>query len=268
MTLSMSILGGVLAISKYHHASGCPVTADLISLLEKGLPGYGQFDYRSALELALALNWIDTDDPAIAWRDRLRSLVDVVVRTTPPPWRPLVPYGRAFALQEMDADSMKCLADAGLLDDSAEAQRWWDDIAAMERAELNDLKMLIGREGERLSIEYERRRLASLGRHDLEPDWVALQNNTAGFDIRSWVVGAGTVAELNIEVKASKTSPVLIHVTRHEWQRSLASPHYVFHVWDVSERRLRVLSASEVAENAPQDRGTGEWQDFVVAINV
>lgn len=267
MKLEMSSLAGVLAIATLSREQSISVE-NASELLIDGLPGYGQYNYKSGLALLQALRWDEIDSHNSDWHTRLRHLIDRYVTQLRPAWRSLVPYGRNFALAEMDDDAVRCLRDAGLLDDTEAARQWWDRIGEEERLEDRRSLLEIGREGEACSMEHERSTLASAGRTDLTPEWSALLDNTLGFDIRSWHVQDPEALEKTIEVKASRTSPVLIHVTRHEWVFAVSARRHEFHVWDLSRHALRVISVEELTPNVPTDRGSGEWAEFTLAVDV
>jgi hypothetical protein len=118
-------------------------------------------------------------------------------------------------------------------------------------------------------MEYERSRLAAAGRPDLRPTWASLEDNTLGYDILSWsVLADGSARELAIEVKSGRSSPVLIHISRGEWRYAASNKSHLFHVWDVSEEKLRVMKSAEINVSVPENRGSGSWESFTLAVQV
>jgi hypothetical protein len=183
-----------------------------------------------------------------------------------PWWIRLVPYGRSKVVSVLTQDQFQCLREAGLFDPTpdAEAIAWWDEIGALVRGSVNTERMLRAREAERLSLNYERERLQTLG-VELEPEWVSLDDNTLGYDISSYDLVAGRIVNRLVEVK-STTSDV-IFITKNEWRNAItAEPHFCFHVWKMPEKTVTVYGVRSIVSHIPIDQGQGSWESVRVEL--
>jgi hypothetical protein len=142
---------------------------------------------------------------------------------------------------------------------SAEVVLWWDQRAQTARAEINERLLLQGREAERLSFAYERDRLKALG-VAREPRWIAIEDNTAGFDILSYDQGPVEPVSRLIEVKSSTQNPPRITLTRNEWEAATRfDQSYIFHIWTLPARTLIERSVADMVQHIPKDEGSGVW---------
>jgi len=90
-----------------------------------------------------------------------------------------------------------------------------------------------------------------------------LEDNTLGYDIRSFDWSGDKIVTRLIEVKSSKSDTIFI--TRNEWQNAAgAAPHYCFHVWKIPEARVLEYSVAAIMPHIPLDRGAGEWREVCV----
>ena len=195
-----------------------------------------------------------------------------IINAVDVPWARTIKLGRARLLTLLSRDEHQCFREARLLDDPPDDDLvgWWDELSCAVRAVANSDAMERARRAERLSIDLERRRLANLG-IPLEPRWVAVEDNTAGYDILSY--DAGTHGPLNrlVEVKSTIASPLRFYVTRNEWNHAVdAQSQYYFHVWDLSRTPpfLYEFTQSHVAPHIPVDSGAGAWDVAVVPVSV
>ena len=139
---------------------------------------------------------------------------------------------------------------------------FWDALAARARGQKDDRLNAIGREGERLSLAFERERT---GR---QPKWVAIDNNDDGYDILS-VVSADDLRKQSIEVKASTLGlRGSFFLTRNEWERAMEAEQHSFHVWSLATTppTLAVLDSVAVSEHVAADQGDGEWRVIEVPL--
>jgi hypothetical protein len=124
--------------------------------------------------------------------------------------------------------------------------------------------MIRGREAERLSLEHERDRLRRLGIAQ-EAEWVSLEDNTLGYDIRSYDLFGGKIVTRLVEAKSTTSDSIFI--TRNEWQNAAsAEEQYVFHVWKLPDRTFTEFSASAIRPSIPIDQGSGRWQNVLVGL--
>lgn len=120
------------------------------------------------------------------------------------------------------------------------APQWWDHISGRVRLEGDRKKLERGRIAEELSLNYENERLKREG-IDIEARWMAIEDNTVGYDILSYERGDyGPINKL-IEVKSTIASPLRIYITRNEWNQAQSiGAAYCFHVWDLQEKPPRL----------------------------
>jgi hypothetical protein len=112
-----------------------------------------------------------------------------------------------------------------------------------------------------LSFDHEVARLAELGIAK-SPRWVAIDDNTAGYDILSYDRGPLEPISRLVEVKSTIQSPLRFFVSRNEWNLANRSgTAYTFHVWDLraDQPRLYERTAAQVGMHIPLDQGKGKW---------
>lgn len=193
--------------------------------------------------------------------ERLRGALLDIVDATNPPWAQGARFGRRHVLQYSPPEIAQICREAGLAASALEdVVAFWDLLAARARG-LHDVRLNeTGRQGERLTLHYEKQRT---GR---SPRWIALDSNADGFDVLSSLSGADS-APLCIEVKASRAG---VHgdfyVTRHEWNIAQDLLHFTLHLWDLSTSlpRLAVLGIQDLAMHVPHDEGQGCWDSVRV----
>src|SRR3546814_8775372 len=118
-----------------------------------------------------------------------------------PIWARLAPAGRNHVLQAIGVNGVQCLRSAGLLGSDARATEWWDALATVNRGERDARLLAQGREGERLSLAYENTRLKQEG-ISRAPVWVAIDDNTVGYDILSYAWHEGRSEEHTSELQS------------------------------------------------------------------
>ena len=223
-------------------------------------------DFRGGLALRQAL------DPSVDWNsttDSLRLFIFEWVRLVEPRWLYLVPFGREGVRRALDSDHAQCFREAGLFDEvpDDEAIEWWDSLAALMRGVSDTEKMKRARLAERLSFEYEQRRMKELGIRN-EPKWASLEDNSLGYDILSYDRDpqGRTVSRL-VEVKSTLSESIFL--TRNEWENaSGAAQRAVIHVWDLRQEKLHEYRPQEIAPNIPLDHGAGSWQNVRITLDL
>lgn len=138
---------------------------------------------------------------------------------------------------------------------------WWDTAGAEERNAVGVHLLSLGRRGEQLTFDYERDMLIRLGFSNTQVGWVAIEDNSAGFDITSWRRGpTGEEYQIAIEVKAFARVP-RFYLTRREWREAARrGDRYIFHVWDLSTLSLTELSVDDIRRRVPIDGSGGIWE--------
>lgn len=184
-----------------------------------------------------------------------------------PAWAKLITLGRNRFMQKLYGEEFRdvrsLFRQAGLLSDPPTKFdiEWWDFVSGRVRLEGDRQKLERGRMAEELSLEYERKRLKSEGIVK-EPKWMAIEDNTAGYDILSYNKGTYDLINKLIEVKSTVASPLRFYVTRNEWNQAVAvGDAYLFHIWNlaVNPPVLYIKMASDIAPHIPQDNKKGKW---------
>ena len=241
--------------------------------LRSELPRHERFGTDALLELIQVLGWIRTNDSGIAviapagdrilslgaGPQRLRRALLDYVEVVRPPWTMFALDGRmktlAFAPIEFGQSMTEAYLAEGYDDEVIE---FWDRLAAIARGQ-QDIKLSsIGRDGERLTLDYEKQRT---GRN---PIWRSIESNADGYDVMS-VVSSEDHAQRQIEVKASTVGLAgSMHLTRNEWDSTETMIHHTFHLWDLKNMRapkLAIVSRAMVDQHVPRDNGGGTWSE-------
>ncbi len=231
-----------------------------------------------AISAAFFLRWISVNLEGVAvatpegervrsvegYEQRLRQAILDYIDAAAPAWVQTASFGRKRLLSFAGNQIGQVFLEAGLVNGTDEAVvAFWDALAARARGQKDDRLNAIGREGERLSLAYERQRT---GR---PPKWVAIDNNDDGYDILS-VVSADDLRKQSIEVKASTLGlRGSFFLTRNEWERALEAEQHAFHVWSLATTPplLAVLDAQTVGEHVAADRGSGVWKSIEIPLS-
>ena len=214
------------------------------------------------LDFARGLKLFDYLGDALDWQDSrasLRRFVNECIRLVNPWWMTYMPYGREKVKEMLNGDQLQCFREAGLFEEKPDDEiiEWWDRMASIVRNASDAAKLSRGRLAERLSLSYEESRLHEIGLNR-KPKWVALEDNTLGYDILSYDRCGGDITRKLIEVKSTLSNTVIL--TRGEWSNGASAPRRtVFHVWQFPDRTMQEYSFRSIEASIPLDRGTGEW---------
>lgn len=197
-----------------------------------------------------------------------REVIDAVARQLSPTWLGSLPRGRSFLMDSLGADVLECFRRSGALDASPEKEvvQWLDSLAMLARNERDSQLLETGREGERLSLDLEIRRCQAFADAP-KVEWVALNDNTAGYDIRSSVITGEGIKSKFIEVKATTTGRKEFFLTRHEWEvaRRVGNA-YCVHLWNLNTSQLDELNFAELSLHIPIDQGNGFWASTRISL--
>jgi hypothetical protein len=187
------------------------------------------------------------------------AAIDAIIADRAPLWARLAPAGRKHVLQAMGVNGVQCLRSAGLLGFDARATEWWDALASANRGERDARLLAQGREGERRSLAYERNRLQKEGILR-SPIWVAVDDNTVGYDILSFARHDGREINRLIEVKTTNADVPRLFLSRNEWNTaSQYGAAFEFHLWNFSNDTLTIFSVEDIRPHIPTDNGDGKW---------
>ncbi len=261
---SMAAFLAFLELRSFRAEHPCLTDAEVVASLNRVRTSAIGLDFRGGIALLRRL------DSSLDWKqtkEHLRLFVYEWVRLVEPRWLRLVPYGREKLRNALGRDQVQCFREAGLFDADPDKKvvEWWDCMAALMRGASDAEKMKRARLAERLSLEHERMRLKGLGISE-EPRWVALEDNTLGYDILSYDFDSeGRIVSRLVEVKSKLSDTIFL--TRNEWENAFgAAQRTVIHVWDLPQERLREYRTSEMAPNIPLDQGTGTWQHVRITL--
>jgi hypothetical protein len=192
----------------------------------------------------------------------LIQLEDIILNFNPV-WASVLSKGRIEAKSFLPPDAFQCFKEAGLFDSITDyIVDFWDKLSLAYRNYTYQRQLEIGRIGEKLSFEYELKRTGKA------PLWQAVESNLAGYDLLS-IVDISISRRLKIEVK-STTSDVNLakfHITKNEWQTALASENYIFHLWQISEPKLFIVSLEAVRNHIATNNGDGKWDIIEIPFN-
>jgi hypothetical protein len=232
-----------------------------------------------AIECARALEWISEDPHGILRPSergfevntiertdlRLRAALIDMVKIHDPTWLQNARSGRRRFLKFAPPEIAQLCREAGLeVVTDTEVVAFWDCLAARARGfrdvQLNE----VGREGERLTIEYEYRRTGRA------PKWIAIESNQDGYDVLS-SIGPNDLGPLYIEVKASRLGKHGdFYMSRSEWEQGRAFTKYTLYLWDVSTiiPKIAIVSCESLHKHIPKDMGDGRWETAKIPFQI
>jgi hypothetical protein len=231
--------------------------------------GMASLDFERAISLNQELQWLE-HAPNSSRTTQLREIVKSVLQLSQPSWLAAIPRGLNLVRETADIDVLQVLDCCELLGDPIEraAVEWWDEFAIQIRNDAESRRVAQGRYAEQLSLQLEEATLAGLGLGTYTPRWVAVDDNSLGYDVLSFrLLPDGVVQEIFIEVKSTSRGKVSFYVTRNEWRRACNAPdRYFFHVWALATETPIILTAADVATHIPVDSGDGSWQDVFIEL--
>lgn len=193
-----------------------------------------------------------------------KAAIEVIVAERSPIWARLAPAGRNHVLQAIGVNGVQCLRSAGLLGSDARATDWWDALATVNRGERDARLLAQGREGERLSLAYESARLQQEG-ISRAPEWVAIDDNTVGYDILSYTWHEGSQVNRLIEVKTTQAHPPRMILSRNEWRTAERyGGAFEFHLWNLNGEALTIYTVEQLKVHIPTDNGAGKWESVEI----
>jgi len=263
--LAMSTITAAGLICRYLEKQPTVPLDEAIEAIQRSVESTSALDYEGARKLLNACPGatIDHHNPL-----HLRELISNFIEINKPSWIDVAPFGRDLVESSLTVNEAQVLRTAGLFDNppSDDVVEWWDNLATRARAFKEQRLLERGRAAERLTLEYEHRRLARLG-VELSPVWIAIQDNTTGYDILSYdLVDDATVAR-HIEVKSSLQMPATFFLTSNEWDRALSLGNsFRLYLWSLPRNHLRILTLSDLLPHVPINQGRGKWQSMAVAI--
>lgn len=250
------------------------VERNVMSLIQiqSSFSKFGGLPCQKVLDTAQALNWVKAGTEGaivmtakggelrstVGYEPMLRKALLDYIEIERPAWLQNATFGRARVLSFLNSEIGQVFVEAGLSHGTSDqVVAFWDDLAARARGQKNESLMVIGREGERLTIEHEKIRT---GR---SPKWIAVDSNADGYDVLS-IVGADNNQLLSIEVKTTMQGMSgFFHVTRNEWEWALEAKAHRFHLWAIDRQgipSLAIVGTAEMGSHIPSNSGQGSWE--------
>ena len=271
LRLSMNLLSNILLLLTHIKED------DICAILDDASVPYRLFSVSedSMLELAEKCKWLTQNDNWYCLSDHGKQLINKYkngsterafrimlsdyIAEIKPIWRSRIPYGRKEATLFMKKDEIACFVEAGLLTTNLtkDVIEWWDNQASLIREESNEELMSSGRQGELLTLEYEKKRTGVI------PDWKSIESNLLGYDIQSQKSKTDH-SHIFIEVKASTNNvdSAFFYVSHHEWDVAKNNADYLFYIWSVEGKtnKLAILKPYDVSFYIPIDQREGKWE--------
>lgn len=256
----MGAFDGLLCIRKQAQISFGLSSVKIIEILLSIDSDAGGLDFEAALFLD---SLIKPEAPIDIPHEFYRICIMTVILTFNMPWSRTITLGRDKLLKQLNRDENQCFRSACLLESLPENDvvLWWDTLSSKIRFNYDQGKLERGRVAEKLSLDFETVRLTKLG-IDKAPRWIAIDDNTVGYDILSYDNGNFGPVNRLIEVKSSIASPLRFFITRNEWESALKyGQSYYFHIWNLSLPipQLHERSALQVRKHIPEDNNRGKW---------
>jgi hypothetical protein len=226
----------------------------------------GAYDYQSAEALTSQFGqdlFSSNDNDTAAFRETLMNYV----LAGGPGWPSLLPAGRRVVERSLTPNMRQCFEIANLLvSTAADVVSWWDSCATAVRRQQRDAAGNDGREAERLSWQRECEFLAGT---QLEPIWVALEDNGFGCDIQTFRPGSsgwGNARPFFIEVK-STVGQHRFYISRNEWDFARRhSDSWELQFWNLRSNHVQSLRAEVIDSHIPKDNGSGEWVSAMILV--
>jgi hypothetical protein len=258
---SMSAFEALRHLHKYRCSHPDLADGDLVKMVSK--LEVGALDYEAARILdEFVPDSVDYRDPINFFRVCIEAAMgqnDIWVRS--------ITLGRKKFIQKLERDDVSCFRCAQLLDDppSMDTVAWWDRFQSTGREVSQTATMERARNAERLSLEFESKRLAKLGINKL-PVWMSIEDNTVGYDVLSFDLGAVEPIARLIEVKSFLGQP-RFYISRNEWNTAIKfSASYVFHIWDMQTAMVYERTVQQILSQIPSDGEGGRWSEAIIQL--
>lgn len=239
---------------------------DVIIILRSTNPDSSSFDLdASQILLEFVDNNVSPNDLCF-----YQHCIEATILNCRPIWARLMTLGRRKFIKKLDRDEESIFREAGLLIEPPNDRvvTWWDNITGMIRMERDTQILERARKAEKLTIEYEIKQLESHGIYE-KPKWIALEDNTAGFDVLSYSKNEFGLVNKLIEVKSTTVYPLRFYLTRNEWEHAEeVGDSYFFYVWNMQEDppKLFIRTVPDIALHVPQDNKDGKWENALIPV--
>jgi hypothetical protein len=267
----MPAFEGLRILRVYAHQQPDTAPGDLAAIIRSIEADAASYD----LEAALFLDRLVPSDAPHQGVGFYRVCLGRVLLIELPEWAKLVTLGRGRFIKRLKAaefrDVCSLFRQARLLDEPPEDDdiAWWDELQSHVRSQQNIEAMKRARASEQLTLQRERDLLRKAG-IDTPPRWMAIEDNTVGYDVLSYTNGPYGLLNKLIEVKSTIASPLRFYVSRNEWEQAQQfGESFVFHVWDLKPKPpvLHEITVSQVMQHIPSDNKKGKWKTALIPVN-
>lgn len=265
----ISIIDAGININKLHSFKPHKEITDIVREIKLGSVSLISYDYEKAIKIG-EIHGFDIFAIEGNRQQQLRNTLKLLMMNLRPFWAQITYLGRERVKRLLDDDQLQCFHYADLFSSSPseEVVDWWEEVGEFFRKIDKDKKIELGRQGEKRTIALERKRLMGWGILQ-EPEWIAFEDSTAGFDVLSYRKHEKMeLRALKIEVKSCSYSPTHFILTRNEWDTAKSDPNnYIFQIWNFDNDSLTEMSVEEVALHIPQNNGNGEWKELEIYLD-
>lgn len=259
LTLNMSIVSAFHALKSIDNP-------DHISYLKKNDPTLAHVDWTSfQFWESKLINIVSSLDIAVICRHFCFEFI-----LEKEYFLKLTQYGRQSLISNLNSDEIQVFRNGKLLDKnpSSEVVKWWDELKRLSRNELNSSLVQQGRLAEEWTLNVERELTRSFT--SLEPEWISIDNDKYGYDIKSYRVNEkGEIYPIQIEVKSHlNESSKHFYLTVNEWNKAVTAENsYLLYLWCIETNKYQLLTLDEIAPHIPINNGMGTWQSVFIDFN-
>jgi hypothetical protein len=260
----LRIMRGVFATVPEVTIAECPA-----ALLAHS-PHASAYDLEAATELHRLVTADAPHDDVLFYRECILTVLILKM----PAFAKLMTLGRGRFIKRIKGDHYRDIRsvfrEAKLLEDppSGDDIAWWDTVQGRVRLNFDQERLTRARFAESLSLTHEKKELENFG-IAREPVWMAIDDNTVGYDVLSYRPTEGGERNLLIEVKSTVASPLRFIITRNEWENAdQIGEAYLFHVWDMDKKPpiLHVRTVEQIRPHIPADKEKGKWKTAEIPI--
>ncbi len=239
-------------------------------IFESAFRRFSYSEPEKILELSFSCGWIKLKPSGeivltsrgeeINCLDYLESLVlqlEDMIFCYNPEWAALLPKGREETKHFLPQNVLQCFKEAKLFGEINERIIGiWDKFSIAYRKYHQQKLLEIGRQGEYLSLQYEQERTGT------KPMWQSIESNLSGYDILS-VIERESSTKIKIEVKStsSQIDYATFYLSKNEWETAELSQNYIFHLWELTNKKLYVVNKEIIGGHVPSDSGFGDWRE-------
>lgn len=265
---SMSALEGLRAIRIQIGLQPGLELGETIRIVKTTEADANSFDFEAAVVL------LDIVDDSVKPHslEFYQHCIHSIILARQPIWARMMTLGRRRFVKKLDRDEESIFREAGLLVEPPNdpVVAWWDIITGLVRLEGNKRALERARQAEKLTLQREKQRLKQDG-ITTKPKWIAIEDNTAGYDVLSYTKNEFGLVNKLIEVKSTIASPLRFFLTRNEWMQALEyGESYFFYIWDMQKEppSLFIKMVADIQPHVPQDNEKGKWSNAEIPVGI